>query len=356
MATILIVDDMRPIRLLCERALSGYRVLQAATCQEALELYRQQKVDLVLTDVKMPGDDGIVLLRKIKEVDPAAVVVIMTGYAEKETILASLKEGADDFITKPFEPLHLHGSLQRALGRKRLKDELADLRRVEQLKNNFLSIVSHKLRTPITAISLALQTLEEEVRGREGRVGAGIRLIRDEVSHLGDLVSDLLLFSRVMLDESGLAPESCDLVEIVERTLQVSPEAQRKPGIETSFQATELPPLMLDREKISFAILQIVDNAYKFSPDRGRVAVTLRRQDERIYLAVADDGVGIPAGEICKVMNKFYQVDPERTGQVRGFGLGLYYAREFVRQHGGMLAIESEPGEGTTVTIMLRLQ
>lgn len=359
-ATILVVDDKRSVRALCQRTLAGYRVLLAETCREALELYRQERVDLVLTDVKMPGDDGIVLLGKLKQLDPTALVVIMTGYAENEVVLASLKEGADDFITKPFEPLCLRKTVEKVLVAKKLREELADLRKLERLKDDFLSIVSHKLRTPITSITLALEVLQGAARDVRLPEGEGlvrdIRQIRNEVAYLERLVSDLLRFTRISLEEERLSPEPCDLAGIVEQALQTSPEAQRKPEMETSFRAAHLPPMMLDREKISFAIQQVIDNAYKFSSGTGRVAVTLRRQGERVHLVVSDSGVGIPSGELCKVMKKFYQVDPEKTGQVRGLGLGLYYAREFVRQHDGTLAVESEQGQGTTVTIMLPLQ
>ena len=101
---------------------------------------------------------------------------------------------------------------------------------------------------------------------------------------------------------------------------------------------------------------QVIDNAYKFSGDTGRVLIHTVADEEWVTVTVADAGSGIPPEELARVFDKFYQVDPDNTGQIRGFGLGLFYAREFIRQHGGSLNIASEPGKGTTVTIMLPVQ
>jgi signal transduction histidine kinase len=115
-----------------------------------------------------------------------------------------------------------------------------------------------------------------------------------------------------------------------------------------------LPPILLDREKIAFALRQVTDNAYKFSADKGKVTVALMAEDDDSYrLIVEDQGIGISREDLPKVFEKFYQVDPAQTGQIKGFGLGLYYAREFIRLHGGSISIESEPGKGTKVIVTL---
>lgn len=354
---VLIVDDDTLIRDLCQRALRGYQVFQAGSSGEALKIYQREPVDLVLTDVMMPGGSGIDLLKTIKGQNPNAVVIIMTGFLEKEIILDSLKEGADDFISKPLNLLQLKSSVEKALSRRRLKEELANLKQLDRLKSNFLSIISHKLRTPITTISLFLQNIEQEGFGTCDEIfRQNARQISDEATHLGRLVEDLLTFSQVMVGSGGLVYEKTELDQIVAEVLQNSREAQTKSGVETVISRDDLPAMNLDRSKITFAIQQIIDNAFKFSGETGRISISLRQVDDRVHIVVADSGIGIPQDELAKVLEKFYQIDPDNTGQVRGFGLGLYYAREFVRQHGGNLAIESEPGQGTTITITLPVQ
>lgn len=148
--TILVVDDEKIMRQLCELALREYRVVQAATCEEALRLYEMEHVDLVLSDIMMPGGSGIDLLKRIKALDPNATVVIMTGFVDKEIILKALKEDADDFINKPLNLLQLKTSIEKALGRKALKEELANIKRSDELKTHFfLSFhISCVLRSP----------------------------------------------------------------------------------------------------------------------------------------------------------------------------------------------------------------
>lgn len=354
--TILVVDGDSAILALCDRVLRGYRVLKARDCSEALKLFEMETVDLVLTDAKIPGECGIDLLRRIKGADPDAMVIIMSGLAEQEVVLRSLREGADDFICKQFIQLQLRESIEKVLCRKMLRAETADKKRLECLRSGFLSLISHKLRTPITSISLILQYLDQSACG-PGANGyrQAIATATDEVSYLGRLVDELLLFSQVMGGEE-LRCEQVDLVALVANALQESPESQDKPGVETLFEPSALPPLNLDLRKISFAIQQVIDNAYKFSEEPGRVSVDLCQDNGGIRIVVADSGSGIPRDELEKVFDKFYQVDPDGTGQVRGLGLGLFYAREYVLLHGGAITLESEPGSGTTVTITLPLQ
>jgi hypothetical protein len=156
-----------------------------------------------------------------------------------------------------------------------------------------------------------------------------------------------------MEGHEGLHPEPCDLNSIL---TEIVSESQLKEGIETEFQASTLPLLLLDRGKITFAFQQVIENAYKFTGETGHVSISLRSAGDSVQVVVTDTGIGIPRQELSKVFEKFYQADPDNAGQVRGFGLGLFYAQEFVRQHGGSINIDSEPQRGSTVTVTLPLR
>ena len=356
-ATVLVVDDDANIRDLCERALMEYKVLKAGNCQDALWLYKKESIDLVLSDVMMPGGSGIDLLRQIKVVDPNAAVIIMTGFADKEVILNALKENADDFINKPLNLLQLRTAIDKSLAKKALKEELANIKRADQLKSSFLSLISHKLRTPITGISLFLQNIRRGVYDcNDEMFRQNASLANEEATHLSRLVADLLTFSRVMIGGEDTPREECDLNAIASELLIKSRELHGKLAIEIDLNLGSLPSMNLDKHKISFALYQIIDNAFKFSGEIGHVGVTTIATSHEVCIIVSDSGVGIPQSEIPKVFEKFYQIDPDNTGQVRGFGLGLFYAREFIRQHGGGVSLDSESGLGTTVTISLPLQ
>lgn len=352
--TILVVDDERVILEMCEQILKDYRVFLADNCSDALQTYQRERCDLILTDVMMPGGSGLDLLRQVKKLDPNAAVIIMTGFSEKEVVLDALKADADDFINKPLNLLQLRTAVEKALARKRLKEELASLKRLDGLKSTFLSLVSHKLRTPITAVSLFLQNIQKGVYDySDEQFLENVKLVSAEVENLGCMVTNLLSFNRVMEEDDGLDLEPCDLNGIIAEAIYLS---QGREGIGTEFVETALPLVRLDRAKITFALQQIIENAYKFSGESGHVTIALCRDEGNVEVVVVDSGIGIPRDEIAKVFEKFYQADPDNTGQVRGFGLGLFYAREFVQQHGGSIAIESEPGQGSRVTVTLPLQ
>lgn len=354
--TILVVDDEKIIRELCQQALRKYRVMLASSCEEALQLYEKERIDLVLSDITMPGGSGIDLLRKVKAFDPNATVIIMTGFSDKETVLNALKEGADDFINKPLNLLQLKTSIEKTLGKKALKEELAGLKRSDELKNTFLSLVSHKLRTPITGISLFLQNLRMGVFNQEDPFfQQSVALASEEALYLGQLVTDLLAFSQVMVDESELPKSLCDLNEIVADVLIQCREEHGNFDVELETAAEALPSLTLYASKIRFALHQIIDNALKFSGSESKISLKIGSNRNTAFIIVADSGIGIAESELPKVFEKFYQIDPDHTGQVRGFGLGLFYARDFVRQHGGSITITSKPGSGTAVTITLPL-
>jgi signal transduction histidine kinase len=111
--------------------------------------------------------------------------------------------------------------------------------------------------------------------------------------------------------------------------------------------------VIIDRRRITFAINALLDNAIKFTPPGGVISISGEIAAKELILTVHDNGPGIPQDEIAKVFEKFYQIDPQHTGQIRGFGLGLFYARQFIRDHGGTIDLKSSPEAGTTVVIHL---
>ena len=351
---VLVVDDEPVIRDICRRSLKGYDVVEAQDGMEALRLFEKGGIDVVLTDYMMPRMNGLELLARIKSSEPTFVVVMMTGFAEKDVILEALKGDADDFITKPLNIIQLKTAIDKALDRKALKEELANLRSLDRLKSNFLSQISHKFRTPITAISLFLQNLEKGLFDPEDEVSReNAHLVYEQSCYLGSLVTELLEFNKFMDFGGALNSGPCQLDEIIPALLAASREAAAKPGVRAVLELEPLPLLALDREKITFALQQVINNAFKFSLQSGQVKISLVRRDGEVELSVEDSGIGLSMEDMPKIFEKFYQVDHQKTGQIPGFGLGLYYAREFIMLHGGSIIVDSAPGLGSRFTITL---
>jgi signal transduction histidine kinase len=352
--SVLIVDDEAIIRSLCSKAFPGWRILQAENGEQALALLAGQDVDLVLTDVMMPTMNGLDLLRAIKERQPHQAVIIMTGLGDREVVLKALQADADDFVSKPLHPLQLQTTVATVLQKKKLKEELVHLKHMDRLKSEFLGLVSHKLNTPITTISLFIQNLSRGISDpADPEFKQTLTLIQHESEYLGHLVQDLLQFSEFILQEGPPALEVLDLGELARTILLKKYGMAVAKGIRVTEALPSFPPLPLDHRRLTFAIQALLDNAIKFTPCGGEIGLQGVVNDFKVQLIITDNGQGIPAGELGKVFEKFYQVDPGKTGQVRGFGLGLFYARQFVQEHGGQLHLQSAVQTGTRAIITL---
>jgi len=354
-AKVLVVDDEEVIRDIFARALTGYTVTKAASGNEALTLLGQQEFDVVVTDVLMPGGGGLDLLQTIKARQPNQPVIVMTGYAGRDTVLQALKANADDFITKPVDLLQLQATVGRVLEKRALREELLQLQRMDKLKTDFLGLISHKLKTPVTALSLFIQNLARgDSDPSDPDFQQHLGLMADEAEHLIGLIQDLLFYSSATLEERPLETVDTNLRALVDSVTIEFADALRKKGLEFNNQLPESPPLLpLDPQRSRFILQALIDNAVKFTPPGGCITLNLETHADFFKLTIHNTGAGIPVDEQAKVFEKFYQIDPHRTGQVRGFGLGLFYARHFAQQHGGNLHLDSRRGAGTEFILQL---
>jgi PAS domain S-box-containing protein len=227
--------------------------------------------------------------------------------------------------------------------------DLTDVRRLDELKADFIATASHELRTPLAAVYGAAQTLlRHDFALDEGGRDRFVSLIADESERLGRIVNEILLASQLDAGRVDLASEPFDATELVERVVE-STRAYAPPGVSVEGRvADDLPLVEADREKVRQVVVNLVENAIKYSPDGGRVEVGVEAQEENVLFQVRDEGLGIPADEQSRVFEKFYRVDPHMTRGVGGTGLGLYICNELVSRMGGHIWLESNAGEGST--------
>jgi len=226
------------------------------------------------------------------------------------------------------------------------------MKRLDRLKGAFLALISHKLKTPLTSLSLGLEELERYASNLNPDDPCHQRLssMREDMAQFSQVLSSLLRMQQVMLGQTS-SRIKCDLAEVVREAFgSLESKADQH---EVILKLAELPLVVADHGRLVFAVQQILDNSFKFSSPGDTVTIALGQSGEKIHIVVQDSGCGIAREELPRIFDKFYQIDPDLTGQVPGFGLGLFCAREVIHQHGGTLAIESEPDKGTTVTITL---
>lgn len=376
---ILVVDDEKEIRDFLSKALTrlgGFRVEVAENGQEGLKKVKEGKYDLVLTDLKMPGLDGLQLITEIAKIKPEVLTVLMTGHGTVDSAVEAMKQGASDYLLKP---LNLDETIvrikkvleerQRFMRLKDFADQLEkanqELRRIDAIKSEFVSVASHELRTPLAAIKNAIQLI---LQGKTGEINENqakfLTMADRNINRLVNIINDLLNLSRIESGRISLNFESIPIRPLFEMVVSsLRPQAETKSiKIEMDLPENTLS-VYADREKVEQILVNLIGNAIKFTPEGG--TIRLRAQpfsDEKqpdhlkkIAISVEDNGIGIPSEHLEKIFEKFHQVNGSLHRSVGGTGLGLAITKGLVEAHQGKIWVESKVGEGSTFTFTLPL-
>ena len=226
-----------------------------------------------------------------------------------------------------------------------------------KLKSDFVSNVSHELRTPLSLIRLYAETLELGRISSPGKHQEYYEIIRKESERLTSLINNILDFSRIEAGMKEYHFRETDMADLVRGTL----DSYRFEIEQNGFQFEQkidnnLPQLRVDREAIARSLLNLVNNAVKYSATEKYLGVHLYRRDSSVNLEVVDHGIGIPVKEQLKIFEKFYRVGDPLVHNTKGSGLGLSLVRHIVQAHGGVVAVESAPGRGSKFIITLPVQ
>jgi len=228
--------------------------------------------------------------------------------------------------------------------------------KLARLKSDFVANVSHELRTPLALIRLYAETLELGRLTTQEKYQEYFRIIREESERLTALINNILDFSRIEAGRKEYEFKETDLADLVHSTLDSYRFQIEQNGF--AFEeniSRDIPPVVVDREAIARSLLNLVNNALKYSRDQKYIGVSLYRADSRVNLEVSDHGIGIPANEQDKIFEKFYRCGDPLVHNIKGSGLGLSLVRHIARAHGGEVIVESVPEKGSKFTIALPL-
>ncbi|HHP7233299.1 MAG TPA: response regulator [Desulfobacterales bacterium] len=483
---VLVVDDEEGIREGSQRILKriGFEVQTAERGDQALKIVEQRHPAIVLLDLKMPGLDGMEVLGRIKNIDAEIQVIVITGYATVETAIEAMKEGAYDFIPKPFEPDQLRIVVNRAAEKIRLTREAAQLERerartlsdlgaeksrvrtiveslpdgvlvtnaagrvvlvnpacrrmlnldskagsgepvedtipdeslcrlvreisrgchvdygdipaqefslpnetylraraqpvlgdrkeclgtvvnfvdittmkvLDRLKSEFVAKVSHELRSPLSTIheqlAVVIRDLVESAPQQDHHL---LTRAQERTRGLISLIGDLLDLSRI---EEGLIcrePQPVQIGELLQRIIEYVGEQARAKNQALSLQLAEdpLPRMNADPVALESVFGNLITNAVKYTPEGGNIRVEADRAGINVRVRVIDNGFGIAEKYLDKIFERFYRVKDDNTRYITGTGLGLPIVKGLVDSMGGILEVESTPGEGSTFTVLL---
>jgi signal transduction histidine kinase len=236
-----------------------------------------------------------------------------------------------------------------------LRDVSEDMR-LERLRSDFVATAAHELRTPLAAVYGAVRTLRHPVHELSPEVSAQfLAMIEDEAERLKLVMDQLLVSAQLDRDEIQLHKEAVDIADL-SRSVVGAVDIRKPDGIELAVDAPDgSVEVDADGERLRQVLGNLLDNAIKYSPNGGQVAILVEARDGFGAIEVADRGLGIPAHEQRRIFEKFYRLDPSMTRGIGGSGLGLYISRELVRQMGGQIRVESRLGEGATFIVLLPL-
>jgi signal transduction histidine kinase len=344
------------------------RVASARAFSEALD---HGKWDVVLADFTMPGFGGTAALEILKARGLDIPFIIVSGSMGEEVAVEVMKAGAHDYFSKS-NTMRLGSAITRevreAEGRRRRLEEqrrleaekeklLEELRAAVQSRDDFLSIASHELKTPLTGLKLQVQSLGRLcARAPDGSVAtiafdAKVRTMTHQLARLTRLIHSLLDVTRITSGDMTLSRESLALDELVAGVIAAAREAQEPTSADIVLEAERVVGVW-DRLRVETIVSNLVSNAMKFGnglPVRARVS----RVGTMARLTIQDHGIGIVPEVRARIFEKFERAVPRQ--HYGGFGLGLWIARQLVIAHGGSIRVESEVGEGSTFTIELPL-
>jgi signal transduction histidine kinase len=347
----------------------GLGVELAGNGEEALQKIGKKHFDLALIDMKMPQMDGFQLVDEMTRRKPEIVTVLMSDNATIDSALEAMRRGASDFLTKPLNLPEAMVRLNKVLQEKQqvrrlgefigqLEESVQELRKLDEIKSEFVSVASHELRTPLAAIKNAVQLI---LTGKTGAINENqvkfLSMAERNINRLMNILNDLLSLSRIESGKMTMNFEELDLRGLIEFIhSSFKPQTDGKSIHLRMELPPEVPAIYGDREKVEQILTNLVGNALKFTPEGGAILISAKPEDgngSRMAISVKDTGAGIPSDQLDKIFEKFHQVEGSLQRSVGGTGLGLAITKGLVEAHQGRIFVESEVGKGSVFTFTL---
>jgi signal transduction histidine kinase len=356
-----------------------YDVVVAREAAEAMSALDKRAYDVVLLELTLAQTDGLALLAEIRQRAPAACCIVLTGYASLESAVAALRRGAYDYIIKPCVIEDLKQTISQAIEQHRLsvlaahrEQQLQELneqleqrilartgelmqanRRLAEAnaaKDRFLATLSHELRTPLTPLRAGIDLLRSRLPGGEWQ--AILDAMDRNLAQEARLIDDLFDMARITSGKLSLEKRSVNLTECLRTAVEmIEPRAAAKEQMLSLELRDTFAPLLADPVRLQQVIANLLDNAVKFTPRKGRIRLSAWLEDHQVVLEVVDSGPGIMPAHLSRVFEPFWQADLSSRRQFGGTGLGMAIAREIALLHDGDLQVTNvEVGSGARFT------
>ena len=354
---ILLVDDdvlvTKSFELLSKRC-TDYDVYTFNSPLLALEFIRDNDIDLIISDVVMPEMNGVDFLAQVKKIKPSITLILLTGYADKESAIKAINEvGIYKYIEKPWGNDDMLLTIKNALERNKLIETIRMQKEIERLRNDFIATLTHDLRTPLLA---AIQTLEFFLDGTLGEITEQQNKFLETMLHSNqDMLGLVNALLEVYRYESGnyiLNKDNFDLSELTHRCIQEVEPLLKKKNINLIAGFKDNIVVFGDKQEIRRVVANFIGNSIIHTKPDGDVVVEIEEKDKETIFSVQDNGGGIPEEDAKKLFNRFSQGTSKKRST--GTGLGLYLSRQIIEAHEGQIGLETELNKGSKFYFKLK--
>ncbi len=369
--TILTVDDEIGIRTGVKRALRNFivsfpfheddfnfEIIDAASGEEALEIIYSKHIDIILLDNILPGIEGIEVLEKLKQDNINSAVMMITSHASIDLAVKATDNGAFNFIPKPFTQLELKSAIEnitKHLLIKRITHKMKN--EAKQIRFQFLSVLSHELKSPINAIEGYLQMMKEEEVGKD--ISAYKNMIDrsiERINGMRGLIMDMLDLTKIESGKKNRELNKVNIIDIAKMAIDsIIPIAvQKNINIESNFPEELISNV--DSTEIEIIFNNLLSNAVKYNKDNGEVNFTIKEENNNIKITISDTGIGMSKEDIARLFKEFTRIKNRKTQNIPGSGLGLSIMKKLVDLNNGSIKVESEIDKGSVFTVYLHIE
>lgn len=332
----------------------GFDVQETNTGEDAINIIDKDIPDIILLDNKLPGMLGIDVLEYINKKRLGSTVLMITSYASLELAVKATNQGAHDFIPKPFTPQELRSAIESVTKHIFLKRMTRKMNKEgRQIRFQFLSVLSHEMKTPLNAIEGYLRMMQDRQAGNDLQAYDKIierSLLR--VKGMRNLIMDLLDLTKIESGKKKREVMPVNLTEIAKLSIDTMGPVSIQKDVEIILKSPARVMFEADKEEIEIIFNNLLSNAIKYNIEGGKVDFIIEDKDGKIMVIIKDTGIGMGEDEIPRLFDEFVRIKNEQTKNITGSGLGLSIVKKLIRLYNGVIQVESKPGDGSTFKLI----
>jgi len=365
---VLVVDDEPGIRSGVSRILSDFHVtypfmdedytfevLEAPTGEEGITIIEQNRPDILLLDNKLPGIQGVEVLDYVRERKYDIVVAMITSYASLDVAVRATRDGATDFIPKPFTPQELKSSIENITKQQYLKRITHRLNQEgKKIRYQFLSVLSHELKAPLNALEGYLRMMQDKQAGeRIDDYASQIDRSLQRIQGMRNLIMDLLDFTKIRLERRDEKVVEVDLAAVASGAIATVRPYAIQMEVAFNLDVRSSSVIMADPGDMDIIFNNLLSNAVKYNRFGGKIDIKIDSTDSEAIIVVSDTGIGISNDDMENLFTEFARIKNEKTRNISGSGLGLSIVRKVIELYHGTIKVDSKPDVGTSFTVRL---